>query len=65
MHSPGAYTAFKYADERVMPVYWTLEAIGLIILIIFGRKLDAVPAWTLYGIFLMLGLAFIQPAFYV
>lgn len=65
MHSPGAYTAFKYADERVMPVYWTLEAIGLIILIIFGRHQDAVPAWILYGFLLMIGLAFIQPIFYV
>ena len=63
-HNRPAHVAFQFAFERVMPYYWAANAIGLLILILFGRSVDALLAWLLYFLALMFGYFFLQPSFY-
>lgn len=46
-----------------MPVYWLLEALGLSVLIVFGRREDALLAWLIYIAAFWWGWMWIVPTF--
>jgi hypothetical protein len=62
-HGPTAYAQFQFIDERVMPWYWATNALAAIVLLVFGRKREAIPAWILAIALFLVGWFLVYPTF--
>ncbi|MBV6457824.1 MAG: hypothetical protein HONBIEJF_00944 [Fimbriimonadaceae bacterium] len=64
-HGTVGIVALRTIDETMVPLAWWLTGIGFLILLIWGRKPVAVPAWITAVAAFLLGWWLILPVQYV
>ncbi len=62
-HSRYAHTEYRYIYDSVTPYYWATTALAAIVLLIFGLRAEAIPAWLLSIALFFLGWWLIVPVF--